>query len=193
MTESQNSSQIPLKPKGVYKNFKSWKFLDTIQEDALTGEFKDRKQLLIEHFQTRTTPYHNLCGFETCCPGSAQSKWKNTIISIFSIGYLQTKPSSPFTMTKWQPEIQSQPIPRQLVQQWQVPCRYGSLRWPVPNLVQAAHIRRTGFEQSGPYRRSRQAKGILSVAVQHSYPVPSFDSRVRLEREAAADKAKERA
>ena len=56
MTESQNSSQIPLKPKGVYKNFKSWKFLDTIQEDALTGEFKDRKQLQIEHFRTRTTP-----------------------------------------------------------------------------------------------------------------------------------------
>ena len=83
--------------------------------------------------------------------------------------------------------------PRRLVQQWRVPCGYGSLRRPVSNLVQAAHIRRTGFEQSGPYRRSRQTKGIPSVAVQYSYPVPSCGSLVRLQREAAANKAKERA
>ena len=43
------------------------------------------------------------------------------------------------------------------------------------------------------YQRLIQAKGILSVAVTHSYPVPSCDSRVRLQREAAADKAEERA
>ena len=97
--------------------------------------------------------------------------------------------------------------PRRLVQQWRVPCGFGSLRRPVPNLVQAAHIWRTWFEQSGPYCRSRQAKGILSVAVQHSYPVPPLlsvwlyliimilicDSRVRLQREAATDKAEESA
>ena len=41
-------------------------------------------------------------------------------------------------------------------------------------------IWRTGFEQSGQHSRLKQAKGILSVAVQHSYPVPSSDSRVRL-------------
>ena len=83
--------------------------------------------------------------------------------------------------------------PRRLVQQWRVPSGYGSPKRPDPFLVQAAHIRRTGFEQSGQHSRSRQAKGILSVAVTHSYPVPSCDSRVRLQREAAADKAEERA
>ena len=78
------------------------------------------------------------------------------------------------------PGIQSQAA-------WRFPCGYGSLRRPVPNLVQAVNIRRRGFEQSGPYRRSRQVKGIHSVAVSHSCPVPSCDSRVRLQREAAAE------
>ena len=55
----------------------------------------------------------------------------------------------------------------------------------VPILVQAAHTLRTGFEQSGPHCRSRQAKGILSFVVTHSYAVPSCDSRVCLQREAA--------
>ena len=51
----------------------------------------------------------------------------------------------------------------------------------------------TGFEQSGQHCRSRHAKGILFVTVTHSYQVPSCDSRVRLQRESAADKAEERA
>ena len=52
MTESQyrDSSQIPVKAKPQYKNFKSWKFLDTIQADFLAREFEERKQKLIEHF-----------------------------------------------------------------------------------------------------------------------------------------------
>ena len=51
MTESQYSSQIPSKTKPEYKNFKSWKFLDTIQADVLAGEFEDIKLKLIEHEQ----------------------------------------------------------------------------------------------------------------------------------------------
>ena len=38
-------------------------------------------------------------------------------------------------------------------------------------------------------RDKRTRKRILSVAATHSYPVPSCDSRVRLQREAAAEKA----
>ena len=51
MTENQNSSQIPVKTKKENKNFKSWKFLDTIQADVLAGEFEDIKLKLIEHEQ----------------------------------------------------------------------------------------------------------------------------------------------
>ena len=61
MTESQNSSQIPLKTKGEYENFKSWKILDTIQANTLASEFEERKQKLIEHFRTRTTPDQPVC------------------------------------------------------------------------------------------------------------------------------------
>ena len=43
MTESKNSSQIPVKLKKEYKNFKSWKFLDIIQPDVLAGYFEVRK------------------------------------------------------------------------------------------------------------------------------------------------------
>ena len=81
------------------------------------------------------------------------------------------------------------------MQQGRVPSEYGSLRRLVPNLVQAAHIQRHGFEQSGQHRCPRQAKGILSVAVTHSYPraVPYCDSCFRLQMTAAAYKAEERA
>ena len=80
MTEKQYSSQIPVKTKPEYTNFKSWTFLDTIQADVLAGQFEERKRTLIEHFRTRTTPGRPICvrsvtifeGFETACPGSAQ-------------------------------------------------------------------------------------------------------------------------
>ena len=55
VTESQNSCQIPVERNRVDRSFKSWKFLDTIPAYVLACELQERQQMLIEHFQTRTT------------------------------------------------------------------------------------------------------------------------------------------
>ena len=69
--ENLKSSQILGKQKSTDRNYMSWTFHDTIQAYVLAGQFEERKQTLIEHFQTRTTPgqprailclvRHNLC------------------------------------------------------------------------------------------------------------------------------------
>jgi hypothetical protein len=59
--ESQTSSHIQSKPKQVRKKFMGWKFQDTVLADILAGSFQERKQTLIDHFCTRTTPDRPLC------------------------------------------------------------------------------------------------------------------------------------
>ena len=109
-SESQTSSQIPLKPKQLNTKFMSWKFLDTIHADVLACEFEDSKRQLIEHFQTRTTPdepsrvlsvtiFAYLKQLIMALPN------ENPTVSIAIIGYVQTKPSRPIAMTKWIPSV----------------------------------------------------------------------------------------
>ena len=50
-----------------------------------------------------------------------------------------------------------------------------------------------GLNYRGSTAARDKRKVSFSVAVMHSYPVPSCDSNVRLQREAAADKAEKRA
>ena len=108
VTESQNSSQISVKQKRVDTSFKCWKFLETIQADVLACEFEERKRKLIEHFRTRTTHERLICVrsvtiFADLRPLVLALPNENPTVSIAIIGYVQTKPRRPYTMTTWDP------------------------------------------------------------------------------------------
>ena len=123
MTESQNSSQISVERKRVNRTFQSWKFLDTIQAEVLACEFEERKRKLIEHFRTRTTHDQPICVwsvtiFADLKPLVLAQASENSTVSIAIIGYVQTNPSSQFTMIKWIPSATG---PRRIVQQWLFP------------------------------------------------------------------------
>ena len=112
-SESQTSSyQLPdpTQTKEKYKSFKSWKFLDTIQADVLVDEFEERMPKLIEHFRTRTTPnrpigVRSITIFADLKPFVLAPPSENPTVSIAIIGYVETIPSTQYTMTKWIPSI----------------------------------------------------------------------------------------
>ena len=101
----------------------SWTFHDTIQVDVLACEFEERQRKLIEHFRTRTTHDRPICVrsikiFADLKPLFLAQAFENFTVSIAIIGYVQTKPSRQFTMTKWIPSATWEPIQGGL-------CSYG--------------------------------------------------------------------
>jgi hypothetical protein len=94
--ESQNRSCIQGKPRRVYKSCIYWKFVDNIQADIFYGEFDQKKQQLIQHFQTQTaydkplcvqpiTIFDDLTAFISARPDEIPT------VSIAIVGYVQTK------------------------------------------------------------------------------------------------------
>ena len=113
--ENLKSSQIPGKQKRTDRNYMSWTFHDAIQADVLAGQFEERKQTLIEHFRTRTTPGRPFCVlsvtiFADLRPLVLVLPNENSTVSIAIIGYVQTNPSSPYTLTKWIPSATWEPV-----------------------------------------------------------------------------------
>ena len=114
--EDHSSALIQHEPKQLDKCFDSWRFKDTVQADISNIDFNERKQQLIEHFQTRTTPkrpasvkslviFANLHDYINAEPEEIPT------VSIEIIGYVQTKRSRNFTMTHWIPSATWEPVP----------------------------------------------------------------------------------
>ena len=112
-SESQHNSHV--KPKSIEKVFRCWKFSDTIQADALEGSFQDRKQQLIEHIRTQTTPDRPFCVLSVTIfadlkdllffqPNEAYT------ISIPIVGYAQTRSSPKFAMRTWIKSANWEPV-----------------------------------------------------------------------------------
>ena len=111
--ESQNSYQD--KPKRLDKVFRCWKFCDSIQADVLGGSFQERKQKLIEHFRTRTTPDRPLCVLSITIFADLSNliftqPSESRAISIAIVGYVQTKSSRKHTMTNWIKSANWEPV-----------------------------------------------------------------------------------
>ena len=113
--ESQSSSCIQARPKRLDKTHMNWKFLDTIRADVSHGGFDQKKQQLIQHFQTRTahdrprcvqsiTIFSDLTAFISARPDEAQT------VSIAIVGCVQTKPSRTFAMNSWIPSATWNPV-----------------------------------------------------------------------------------
>ena len=113
--ESQNSSCIQGKPKQVHKSYTNWKFLDNIRADAFHGGSDEKKQQLIQHFQTRTTHdrprcvnsitiFADLTEFISARPDVSPT------VSIAIVGYVQTKPSRTSAMKSWIPSATWNPV-----------------------------------------------------------------------------------
>ena len=132
MTESQNSSQISVERKRVNRTFQSWKFLDTIQAEVLACEFEERKRKLIEHFRTRTTNDRPICvrsitifvDLRPLVLDLLALPNENPTVSIVIIGYVQTKPSLKFTMTKWIPSATWEPVSGRLCRNGEFPYEF---------------------------------------------------------------------
>ena len=114
--EDYSSSHKQDKAKRLDTLFACWTFKDIVQADILNTNFSERKQQLIEHFQTRTTPrrpasvkslviFANLHEYINAEPEEIQT------ISIEIIGYVQSKSSRKWTMTNWIPSATWEPVP----------------------------------------------------------------------------------
>ena len=116
-SDSGSSSRVQGKPKRADKNYITWKFRDTIQGDfSGLGSLGERRQKLIEHFQTRTSSERPLCVrsvtfFADLDQLVLDAPDETRTISILIIGYVQTKPSRKFAMTNWIKSANWEPIP----------------------------------------------------------------------------------
>ena len=113
--ESQSSSCIHAKSKRVDKSYTNSKFLDNIRADVSHGGFDQKKQQLIQHFQTRTahdmpqcvqsiTIFADLTEFISARPDVSPT------VSIAIVGYVQTKPSRTSAMKSWIPSATWNPV-----------------------------------------------------------------------------------
>jgi len=175
--EDYISSHKQDKPKPLDKCFDCWTLKDIVQADILNIDFNERKQQLIEHFQTRTAPkrpasvkslviFANLHEYINAEPEEIQT------ISIEIIGYVQTNRSRNCQKVDDDELDTVRDLgarPRRLVQQQRLSSRHGSRKQRENVLVYAAHIRRAGVEQSRPFRSETRAKGIRSIVLCPAY------------------------
>jgi hypothetical protein len=113
-----NSSLVQGKPKRADKNYMTWKFQDTVQADfSGLDSLGERRQKLIEHFRTRTSSERPLCVRSVTVFADLEqlvtvfeAPGETCTISIWIIGYVQTKQSRMFTMTNWIKSANWEPI-----------------------------------------------------------------------------------
>ena len=115
-SEAEDYISSHKQPKRLDKCFDCWTFKDIVQADILNINFNERKQQLIEHFQTRTTPKRpasvkSLVIFANLheCIDAEQEEIQT--ISIEIIGYVQSKSSRKWTMANWIPSATWEPVP----------------------------------------------------------------------------------
>ena len=128
------ASELPVKSHKTDTKFMSGNFLDTIQADVLASEFKDRKQRPIELLNTNSTRSANLWYFEASCPSTAL--WQP--YGLQSSGMFKQNLVVLAASLLWRNGYRKRPG-NQSQAACEVPWGFGSLRLPVPYLVQAAH------------------------------------------------------
>ena len=105
----QNSSRVQGKSNRADKEYMTWTFRDTVRADfSGLDSLGKRRQKLIEHITTRTSSERPLCvrsvkvfaDLEQLVFASEAPDETRTIFILIT-GYIQTKQSRTFTMSKW--------------------------------------------------------------------------------------------
>ena len=137
-----NSSRVQGKPKRADKTYTTWKFRDTIQADfSGLGSLGERRQKLIEHFQTRTSLERPLCVRSVTFFAQFADLDQIVLdaprsISITIIGYVQTKSSRKSTLTNWIKSANWEPIPAESPAVYSATASF-STTWITPKIRQS--------------------------------------------------------
>ena len=173
-SKTSDCFQASSKPKRWRDQLTAWNFRFTLEADLSIIEGVDvdeQKKQIAEHLQTRMghsqpLSVRSVTTFLDFKPVYVPPQDGSRSISIPILGFVQSKDRTVHVMKQWLSNAVREPAPSGLASDKIFgPCEMFELL-----LDYAPHIGRVGIEQSRQYCRSRQAKGILSVAVRHFYP-----------------------